>query len=80
MKTVSITIDSGDRLKFDRVLGECATAAHVRKPNELAHADILPVWSTVGNATVYRRMPEGFVNDFLSGALEKNGIPFTVGD
>lgn len=80
MSKVTITIDSRDRLPFNRVYANCLDRARIRVQNEIAHADILPIPQINLNDTIsYLNIPTWFHDEVLSDELQRNGIKFSVG-
>jgi hypothetical protein len=78
MQTVSVTIDSADRIAFERVYWKCVTEARPKQPGELVLFD-LPAAQFVARSTVYRGVPAWLLDNYLSDALREEGMAFEVG-
>lgn len=79
MQVVSVTIAAENRITFNRVYGECVQEARPRQPGELAVSVDLPAQQALGSSTVYIGIPVWFLDGYLSDALRRAAIAFTVG-
>jgi hypothetical protein len=79
MQTVSVTIDSADRIAFERIYWKCVKEARPKQPGELVLSFDLPAAQFVERSTVYRGVPAWLLDNFLSDALREEGMAFEVG-
>ncbi|GGC24473.1 hypothetical protein [Paraburkholderia caffeinilytica] len=79
MQTVSITIDSADRIAFERIYWKCVKEARPKQPGELVLSFDLPAAQFVARSTVYRGVSAWLLDNYLSGALQDEGMAFDVG-
>jgi hypothetical protein len=79
MQTVSVTIDSADRIAFERIYWECVKEARPKRPGELVLSFDLPPAQSVGRSTVYRGVPAWLLDNYLSDTLRDERIAFELG-